>query len=557
MVNLHTKVYARLKLLNNLKNLKIMKTFKTTIKKFMPIVLTVLAILFFNSCDDSIEDEIMPPDSSSSEQLISWDKQLNLLDLDSEIAFVQNGESIQKAIDAAVPGEIIYIESGTYQEKFKNNKSDVKLIGLSITPNDLVINYSTENDIEILKLYDQKSIDDFQEKRQNRVGTSRISDFSRTELGAGIAHYQFNVRMGEGEFDIVRIHRVIRESRPFRPVPSKGDVFMVHGAFTGFDGTFFSVGLESSEINAKTSSPFYLASKNIDVWGIDLGWTMVPDESSDFSFMEGWGYKKDANHTLKAMRIARIVRGLSRQGFSALNLLGYSSGNTVAYAAANIETQVHNKRKRHVKGIISMDNAFKALDGDSGCAFAMPIEVEIAGGKFQNDFGGFFKLLADLALGEPDAPSPLFEGFTNIQAFRFAQYGNDVLGFHAFGGNLEGPFYSDEMRNLRAVSNYSTYMPNLLWQEIDAVNCSSMNVSFDDYLHLITVPILYIGAGGGSGSEAGFYTGSLTASSDITNQLVSVNADPLLDVGHLDIWVGNNAQNLVWSDLRNWLKNHK
>jgi hypothetical protein len=534
-----------------------MKTFKTTIKKFMAIILTVLAILIFNSCDDSIEDEIIPLDSSSSEQLISLNKQLNLLDLDSEIAFVQNGESIQKAIDAALPGEIIYIEPGIYQEKFKNNKSDVKIIGLSITPNDLVINNSIENNIEILKLYDQKSIDDFQKKRRNRVRTNSISDFSRTELGAGIAHYQFKVRMGEGEFDIVRIHRVIRESRPYRPIPTKGDVFMVHGAFTGFDRTFFSVGMESSDINAKTSSPFYLASKNIDVWGIDMGWTMVPDESSDFSFMEGWGYEKDADHTLKAMRIARIVRGLTRQGFSALNLLGYSSGNTVAYAAANIETQKNNMRKRHVKGIISIDNAFKVLDGDSRCAAAMSVEAEIAGGKFQNENGGFFKLLADLALGDADADSFLFPGFTHIQAFRFVFYGNAILGFHFYGGNLEGPFYSDEMRILRAASNYSTFMPNLLWQEIAAVKCTSMDVSFDDYLHLITVPILYIGARGGSGSEAGYYTGSLTASTDITNQLVSINSNPLLDFGHVDIWVGDNADQLVWSNLRNWLKNHR
>ncbi len=533
-----------------------MKTFKTTFKKFMPIVLTVLTILTFNSCEVSVDDEVIPLDSSSNEQLISLEELLNQLDLKSEIAFVQNGESIQKAIDAALPGEIIYVEPGTYQENLRINKSDVKIIALSITPNDLVISNSLENNIQILKLYDQKSIDDFLNESQNQATTSNISGFTRIELGAGIAHYQFNIRMGEGQYDVVRIHRVVRESRPYRPIRTKGDVFMVHGAFTGFDGTFFSAGIESSDINAKTSSPFYLASKKIDVWGIDMGWTMVPDTSADFSFMEGWGYEKDADHTRQAMRIARLIRGLTRQGFSPLNLLGFSSGNTVAYAAANIETQENNTRKRHVKGIISIDNAFKVLDGNSGCAAAMAVAAEIAGGKFENDFGGFFKSLADLALGYPDDPSPIFEGFTNIQAFRFAFYGNDILGFHLYGGDLEGPFYSDEMRNLRAISGYSTFMPNLLWQEIDAVNCTSMDVSFDDYLHLITVPILYIGAGGGSGAEAGYYTSSLTASSDITNHLVSLNSDPLLDFGHVDIWVGDNADNLVWSNLRNWLKNH-
>ena len=536
-----------------------MKTFKTTIKKFMAIILTVLAILIFNSCEYSIDDEIISPDSSSSEQLISWNKHLNLLDLKSEIAFVQNGESIQNAIDAALPGEIIYIEQGTYQEKLKNNKSDVRIIGLSITPNDLVINNSTENNIEILKLYDQKSIDDFQKKSQNRVTTSSISDFSRTELGAGIAHYQFKVRMGEGEFDIVRIHRVIRESRPYHPIPTKGDVFMVHGAFTGFDGTFFSVGMESSDINAKTSSPFYLASKNIDVWGIDMGWTMVPNSTMDFSFMDGWGYEKDASHTLKAMGIARIIRGITGQGFSSLNLLGFSSGNTVAYAAANRETQQENISKRHVKGIITVDNAFKTENEDSGCNTAQGYADQIAAGQYENTNGQFFQLLGSLALNDPNDVSPIINdgSTTNIQAFRLA-FAVDAFGFgfHFFGGDLDGLFFADETRALFTVSNFAHYMPNLLWQEIDAVNCTSMNVTFDDYINLISIPILYIGAGGGVG-EAGYYTSSQTASTDITNHLVSLNGDSAEDFGHEDIWVGDNADKLVWSNLRNWLKNHR
>ena len=518
----------------------------------MAITLIGLAILLFNGCEDSFEDEIIPPDTSSSEQLITFDRLISQLDLQSKIAFVQDGESIQDALDAAIHGDIIYIEPGTYQENLIINKSDVRLIGLSITPNDLIINSGIENKIELLKLYDQQSIDDFLKKSQNRTETSSISDFSRTTLGAGIAHYQFNVQMGEGEFDVVRIHRVVRESRPYHPVPLKGDVFMVHGAFTGFVDTFLAIGLESSDdINAKNSSPFYLASKNIDVWGIDMGWTMVPNSASDFSFMEGWGYEKDASHTLQAMSIARMIRGITGQGFSGLNLFGFSSGNTVAYAAANRETQESNMSKRHVKGIISLDNAFKVMDVDSGCAFAIPIEAEIAGGQFQNENGAFFSLLGNLAIDDPNGGPSLFgPDFTNIQAFRFAFYTPNIFGATFYTGDLEGPFYSEEERILKAVSSYPHFMPNLLWQEIDAVNCSSMDVTFDDYLDLITLPILYIGAEAGPGSEAGFYTGDLTASTDITNHLVN-------SIGHVDTVIGNDADQNVWSLLRNWLKNHQ
>jgi len=60
---------------------------------------------------------------------------------------------------------------------------------------------------------------------------------------------------------------------------------------------------------------------------------------------------------------------------------------------------------------------------------------------------------------------------------------------------------------------------------------------------------MYIGAEAGSGSEAGFYTGGLTASADITNHLVN-------SIGHVDTVIGNDADQDVWSLLRNWLKNH-
>ena len=36
----------------------------------------------------------------------------------------------------------------------------------------------------------------------------------RRELADGVAHYQFTARVGKREFDVVRIHRVVREERP-------------------------------------------------------------------------------------------------------------------------------------------------------------------------------------------------------------------------------------------------------------------------------------------------------------------------------------------------------
>ena len=93
--------------------------------------------------------------------------------------------------------------------------------------------------------------------------------------------------MGPGPYDRVRIHRLVREYKPYRPLRTKGNVFMVHGGVQDFEDIFLRYGAET--LNAKTSAAFYLSSNEIDVWGIDLAWNLVPLETADFEFMEGLG----------------------------------------------------------------------------------------------------------------------------------------------------------------------------------------------------------------------------------------------------------------------------
>ena len=89
-----------------------MNDLKEIIKKIMTLVLTGLVIMLFNSCQDFTEDEMIITDSAFGEELIPWNDLLNQLDSESDIAFVQNGESIQEAIDAALPGDVIYLILG-------------------------------------------------------------------------------------------------------------------------------------------------------------------------------------------------------------------------------------------------------------------------------------------------------------------------------------------------------------------------------------------------------------------------------------------------------------
>jgi Pectin methylesterase len=52
---------------------------------------------------------------------------------------VHAGGSIQVAVDAANPGDIIQIEAGTYQEAVVVNKPGIQLIGLTGSANERVI----------------------------------------------------------------------------------------------------------------------------------------------------------------------------------------------------------------------------------------------------------------------------------------------------------------------------------------------------------------------------------------------------------------------------------
>ncbi len=262
-----------------------MRTLRPLPKLFLITFLLVVIIVLFTSCEKPVADELYLEDSISSEELYPWQDLLQQLDLQSDILFVQNGESIQDVIDVAKSGSVIYIEPGIYEEEISSNKSDIKLIGFNLEPDDLVINDAENENLEILNLHDKSNFDKLRNK-SFRCGTGiSILKISRQDLGGKIAHYTFDIRLGHGEFNVITIHRVVQESRAYNPVRTEGDIFMVHGAIQDFDDIFLTAGAET--INAETSSPYYLASNKIDVWGIDMGWTKVPLET-DRLLLYGW-----------------------------------------------------------------------------------------------------------------------------------------------------------------------------------------------------------------------------------------------------------------------------
>jgi len=528
-----------------------MRTLKSLFRFFMILTFSGLVIVLFNRCEKPVADDLYLEDSIASEELYPWQDLLQQLDLQSEILFVQKGESIQDVLDVAKSGSVIYIEPGIYQEEISTNKSDIELIGFSLDQDDLTIKNASKSNIEIINLYDESSFDNLQNRSFSKGIRSCLSNMTREDLGGKIAHYSFDIRMGPGEYDVVTIHRVVKENKAYKPIRTKGHVFMVHGAIQDFDDIFLTAGAEV--INAETSSPFYLASNKIDVWGIDMGWTKVPLETQDFSFMEGWGIEKDVSHALRAMSIARLIRGLTRQGFSRLNLLGFSYGVDVAYGAANRETQQH-WFWRDVKGIIQVDRALKLNSTEFPnfqgywCNEVTIASDSISNGQYHDPWGVGLMYIGNLALNAPNDPSPFNE--TNGPNYTNLQYIMNAGSQGFFTGTSDEFEHTKPMRWVRLAVSVAPHWPNQVKYDMASCCCDAVDVSYEEHFDEITVPILYIGAEF-AGGLLGSYTSSFTASTDI--------GDPIIvdRYSHADLWFADNAAQDVWSPLREWLKNHK
>lgn len=530
-----------------MKNLRLFST------NFLTKILALSLFVLLVNCSELDQEEAILIPGVSGEVSLDWINILDQLELESTI-IVQKSELIQDAVDAALPGDVIYVEPGVYDEVLKINKSDLRLVGLDNSMGERVIlnNPVSGNDVEFFNVDGMVQSHDIANLSNARKAKRRcLLKMDRVDLGKGVAHYTFDLKLGDGEFDVVKVHRVVKEKRPYSPIRTKGDIFMVHGAIQDFDDIFLTAGAEV--INEKTSSPFYLALNRIDVWGIDLGWTRVPMEplDRDFSFMKDWGVEKDVTHTLKTMSIARLIRGLSGQSFCRMNLLGFSYGLNVAYGAAGRETQQH-WILRDVKGIIPVDSRL-TTDIESiqqiKCNEAAYWLGVMDGGQYHHPWGVDLINWGELTIASPNT-NDLHPQMTNSQFLEFV----GTQGF--FGGENGVMKYTDPLRFFTLSANLSPHMPAQMFYDMPAGGCPDRNESYVMYLSEIAVPILYIGAGGGA-AETGFYTCTQTSSVDATQMVVSVNGDPATDYGHADLWMARDADVQVWTKLHGWLIDHK
>ncbi|MGH8067872.1 MAG: hypothetical protein ACRERE_22130 [Candidatus Entotheonellia bacterium] len=402
--------------------------------------------------------------------------------------------------------------------------------------------------------------------------TTPVGGISRRPITSNIVEYSWQVRVGAGARDIIGMHRVVKELAPFVPHPTAKAVLMAHGDIWGFDAAFLA-SLASASIPDNQALPVFLAQNNVDVWGIDFRWTLVPQETTDFGFMEGWDIGTDLQDLDCALSIARLTRDVTGSGSGEIHLLGWSRGGMTGYAYLSAETQNPN---RHVRGFIPVDIFVKTNREDlrqAACDRLDAQQARLDAGTFHDATGLLLSMIGTLARHSAQRPLPLWQpnpplaGLTNLQAalflgtstFTLFQPAPPVPFYHFTGGPADDPLtllYTQEEDWIDFLQGTAPYEPVNIFAQGEGLLCHD-DLPFDDHLGGITVPVLYVGAGGGFG-EFGVYTTTLLGSTDVTIHLVDQRPEEqrVEDFGHADLFLADKAKNLAWKQILNWIKSH-
>lgn len=403
-------------------------------------------------------------------------------------------------------------------------------------------------------------------------GECSASALQRRVLTGNVVEYTFDVRVGTGPYDVIGLHRVVREAAPFQPIQTDDSVLLLHGDIWGFRAAFLA--------DTADNFPVHLAQNNVDVWGIDQRWIRVPATETTFTFMKDWGFAHDIKDLYVALSVARGVRLFTGNGFDKMHLLGWSRGGMIGYAYLNAETQVPTGL-RNVDGFIPVDIYFKTNDPDfheAACVRSGVQEGAWSTGAYQNATGSLAQAVAFFATTAPADGSQFFPDLTNYQAALLLGGATFIISppdqqnvpfYHLTGASFAaepapsglpvptGLLYSPEPSWLTALQGASPFQPTRQIADAELVLCEAQDVPFDDHLAEITNPVLYVGAGGGFG-EYGIYTTTLLGSTDVTTHVVNLQpaAARAVDFGHSDLFLGTDADTLVWQPILDWILAH-
>ncbi len=408
---------------------------------------------------------------------------------------------------------------------------------------------------------DESLAADHETAQEQRLHWQAVEFIGREVVAGDVVHYAWHLRIGPGTYDKIGLHRVVRETRPWRPIRTSRSIFLQHGDYVGF-ATAFLPGSYSPNTPADFGVAVHLADADVDVWGIDQAWTLIPEGLADFSFMADWGLQREVDRLSAGIAIARLTRFLTGSGHGKVLLLGYSAGAFTGYALLNQETQLP-AACRQVKGFIPVDSEMRTdwqelIDADRG--YLEYLQYLYAGGQYQEDV--IWRTVAFLARTEPDGESPFYPPLTNWQAslaMAAAPYG--ATSAHYLAGVWEGELpvglrFTPTDRWLDFLATGVSYEPILSRIDFYSVECGVGDPPFDDHVGEIRVPILSVGAGGGFMPDT--YMDELVASTDFTELVIQLEpADQaVIDIGHVDLFTADIAPELVWQPILEWIEAH-
>jgi hypothetical protein len=394
-----------------------------------------------------------------------------------------------------------------------------------------------------------------------------LFNMQRQVLYGDIAYYQWTVQVGPGRYDRIRLHRVVREQRPYHPASTAQAVMFLPGLPTYFVGLYIPPAISQS-CARDHSIAIFLAKNGIDVWGMDYRWALVPGQTTDFRFMKRWGVSRDVEDAQIALTIAREMRGDGIRPAGPLFVSGLSYGAGVSYGVAANDSQ-RPPRLRNVKGIIPLDCGVRYSEPDvqaEACDSVDPLRSAIQGGNYYNDVRGM-EQIGRLAIDAPNDTSPFAPPLTNYQFdLVMATSPNDIIPWHFAGGFFDSTGMPTDLRftDVRMwmdllANNEPPYYPIQLDLEYAEGGCPKPHLEavYTDHIGDVRVPIFLVGAGGGFGHYSD-YTTTLTASTDITIRVVQLLSDDQRaeDYGHVDLLEATNAETLVWQPILAWIQAH-
>ena len=389
----------------------------------------------------------------------------------------------------------------------------------------------------------------------------------REVIAGDVAHYTISVRTGPGKYDRIRVHRVVRETRPGVPIRTSANLFYQHGDLKDFVGMLLP-GLVEPSMPRDFGLATYLAHNDVDVWGIDQDWTLVPGTETDLSFMSSWGLGRAMNNLDLGIAVARAVRFVTGSGADPMLLAGYSSGGFTAAALLDHETQLP-VLLRQVNGYVNVDIPLKTSDPAVQAAVVADYATHVAN-LATGTFGEFqpFQLMGQLAANAPDDPSPLFPGFTNYQVPAYITLAPGGTGWpspiHYWAGNFDntgfptGPRLTTKDNWLQFLEVAITWQPARFFKEYEDFLLAPLNglaSPFDDHLASVRVPLLNVAATGGVSGTT--HNGmAVFGSTDVTEIRPTTGSAPETDIGHVDLFTWTGSQDLVWHPLLTWINGH-